>query len=61
VSVFERDGDEVRHVITQTAPYPDGTNRGIDLLSPVWHLLDLMPSGRQEWLPDNAYPGRARG
>jgi predicted dithiol-disulfide oxidoreductase (DUF899 family) len=61
VSVFERDGDEVRHVITQTAPYPDGTNRGIDLLSPVWHILDLMPSGRQEWLPDNAYPGRARG
>lgn len=61
VSVFARDGDDVRHVVTQLAPFADGRNGGIDLLSPVWHLLDLMPSGRGDWLPDNAYPGRARG
>ncbi|MEU5594306.1 hypothetical protein [Streptomyces sp. NPDC020298] len=23
--------------------------RGIDLLAPVWHLLDLTPQGRGEW------------
>ena len=25
--------------------------RGIDLLSPVWHLLDLTPEGRGDWMP----------
>ena len=23
--------------------------RGIELLSPVWHVLDLTPEGRGEW------------
>ena len=27
----------------------DIQQRGIDLLSPVWHLLDLTPQGRGEW------------
>ena len=27
----------------------DVDQRGIDLLSPVWHLLDLTPQGRGEW------------
>lgn len=25
--------------------------RGVDLLSPVWHLLDLTPAGRGDWMP----------
>jgi predicted dithiol-disulfide oxidoreductase (DUF899 family) len=25
--------------------------RGLDLLSPVWHLLDLTPGGRGDWMP----------
>ncbi len=29
--------------------------RIIDLLSPVWHLLDLPPKGRGDWLPSLAY------
>jgi hypothetical protein len=33
----------------------------MDLISPVWNVFDLLPSGRGEWLPDNSYPGRARG
>jgi predicted dithiol-disulfide oxidoreductase (DUF899 family) len=61
ISVFTRDGDEIRHFYSQYADFPDGTGRGIDLLSPVWHALDLLPRGRGEWLPDNDYPGRARG
>ena len=52
-----RDGDEVRHVLTQFADYPDGTAGAIDLLSPVWNTFDLLPAGRGEWLPDNDYPG----
>jgi predicted dithiol-disulfide oxidoreductase (DUF899 family) len=29
--------------------------RGIDLLSPVWHLLDLTPDGRGQWDPKLKY------
>lgn len=61
VSVFARQDDQVRHVYTQSADYPDGQGRGIDLLSPVWNLLDLLPSGRDDWLPDNSYPDARRG
>jgi len=61
VSVFARHQEQVRHVYTQHADFPDGRGRGIDLLSPVWHLWDLLPSGRGDWYPDNAYPGARRG
>jgi predicted dithiol-disulfide oxidoreductase (DUF899 family) len=61
VSVFTREGDKVRHVLTESADFPDRSGRGIDLLSPVWNVLDLLPGGRGEWLPDNTYPGAARG
>lgn len=61
VSVFSRAGDRVRHVITETADFSDGIGRGIDLLSPVWNVLDLTPAGRGDWLPDNTYPGATRG
>ncbi|MQA85341.1 MAG: DUF899 domain-containing protein [Streptosporangiales bacterium] len=61
VSVFTRDGDEVRHAYIQNADLPDGQGRGIDLISPVWQVLDLLPSGRGDWLPDNTYPGALRG
>lgn len=29
--------------------------RGLDLLSPVWHLLDLTRAGRGDWTPGLAY------
>jgi predicted dithiol-disulfide oxidoreductase (DUF899 family) len=32
--------------------------RGIDLLCPVWHLLDLTPPGRGEWYASLDYPTR---
>ena len=44
-----------------SAAYPDDSRNGIDLLSPVWNVLDLVPGGRDDWHPDNVYPGRARG
>lgn len=32
-----------------------GDARGIDLYTPVWHLLDLLPHGRENWYPDHGY------
>lgn len=52
VTVFAKDGDRVRHVYT-AHPLLEGRERGIDLLCPVWHLYDLMPSGRGDWYPSN--------
>lgn len=33
----------------------DIDQRGIDLLSPVWNLLDLTPQGRDDWYPGLDY------
>ena len=60
ISVFERDADgSVRHVYT-AHPWMSGKirERGIDLLSPVWHLLDLTPQGRGDWYAGLDYPAR---
>jgi predicted dithiol-disulfide oxidoreductase (DUF899 family) len=62
VSVLVREGERARHFYTMQASFPgDGGDRGIDLLSPVWQVLDLLPTGRGDWYPDNDYPGRERG
>jgi predicted dithiol-disulfide oxidoreductase (DUF899 family) len=57
ISVFIRDADGgVRHVFSKGAELADDRReRGIDLLSPVWHLLDLTPSGRGDWYPSLHY------
>jgi predicted dithiol-disulfide oxidoreductase (DUF899 family) len=60
LSVFRRDGDGIRHVLTRCADFLGGRNRGIDLYSPVWQVLDLLPDGRGDWLPGNDYPQVAR-
>jgi len=52
IVVFAKDGDRIRHVYT-AHPMLEDRERGIDLLSPVWHLFDLMPSGRGDWYPTN--------
>jgi predicted dithiol-disulfide oxidoreductase (DUF899 family) len=51
VSVFTLDPDgSPRHVYTGHPRMSDDIDqRGIDLLSPVWHLLDLTPQGRGDW------------
>jgi predicted dithiol-disulfide oxidoreductase (DUF899 family) len=36
----------------------DIDQRGIDLLSPVWHLLDLTPAGRGDWYASLDYPAQ---
>jgi predicted dithiol-disulfide oxidoreductase (DUF899 family) len=57
ISVFSRTGDgAVRHVYSKGAQMGDDRReRGIDLLSPVWHLLDLTPHGRGDWYPSLNY------
>ncbi|GAA2797193.1 DUF899 family protein [Saccharopolyspora taberi] len=51
VSVFTRDGNGAVHHFYSAHPRmsDDIDERGIDLLSPVWHLLDLTRRGRGEW------------
>jgi predicted dithiol-disulfide oxidoreductase (DUF899 family) len=60
-SVFVREGERVRHFYSLPANFTDGAEGAIDLLSPVWNLLDLLPAGRGDWYAGNSYAGRARG
>jgi predicted dithiol-disulfide oxidoreductase (DUF899 family) len=57
ISVFTRDGQGTLRHFYSTHPRMDDDidQRGIDLLSPVWHVLDLTPEGRDDWYPELAY------
>jgi len=57
VSVFTRDDDgSVRHFYSAHPRMSDDIGeRGIDLLSPVWHVLDLTRRGRGDWYPSLSY------
>jgi predicted dithiol-disulfide oxidoreductase (DUF899 family) len=54
LSVFVRSQDgSLKHFYSASASMTDEIKtRGIDLLSPVWHLLDLTPDGRGQWTPN---------
>jgi predicted dithiol-disulfide oxidoreductase (DUF899 family) len=60
ISVFSRDGQgTLRHSYTAHPQMADDIyERGLDLLNPVWHLLDLTPQGRGGWYAELAYPAR---
>ena len=56
VSVFTKDRDgAVRHSYTSQASLTFTHHRGIDLMNPVWHLFDLLPEGRGDWIPKHDY------
>lgn len=57
VSVFTRDGDgTLRHSYSAHPRMgPDIQERGIDLLAPMWHFLDLTPEGRGDWYSSLSY------
>lgn len=51
VSVYEQTPDGVR-LSYRASAHIDGEHwRGLDLLSPVWHVLDLTRAGRGDWAP----------
>jgi predicted dithiol-disulfide oxidoreductase (DUF899 family) len=57
LSVFTRDAKgTLRHFYT-AHPWmaPDIKERGIDLLAPIWHFLDLTPQGRGNWYASLSY------
>ncbi|WP_327325097.1 DUF899 domain-containing protein [Streptomyces sp. NBC_01210] len=60
VSVFTRDDNgSVRHFYSVHPRMSDDIDqRGIDLLSPVWHILDLTRQGRDNWFPALSYEAR---
>jgi predicted dithiol-disulfide oxidoreductase (DUF899 family) len=57
VSVFTMDADgSPRHFYSAHPRMADDiAERGIDLLNPVWHLLDLTPKGRGNWYAELDY------
>jgi predicted dithiol-disulfide oxidoreductase (DUF899 family) len=61
VSVFERKADgSVTHFYSQSAFLGEAGYRGMDLLSPIWHFLDLTPEGRGDFFPAKSYPAGGR-
>ena len=52
IAVFVKDSDCVRHVYT-AHPTLENRGQGIDLLTPAYALLDLIPAGRGDWDPSN--------
>jgi len=62
ISVFTRDADgTLRHFYT-AHPWmaPDIKERGIDLLAPIWHFMDLTPQGRGSWYTSLDYGTNVR-
>lgn len=57
ISVFTLgdDGTVIHRYSKGAQMADDRRERGIDLLTPVWHLLDLTPSGRGDWYPSLSY------
>jgi predicted dithiol-disulfide oxidoreductase (DUF899 family) len=56
VSVFLRNPDgTLVHFYSVSAFLDAGEFRGMDLLSPLWHFLDLTPEGRGDWVPKKSY------
>ena len=59
--MFTRDRDGTLRHFYSAHPWmgEDVKERGIDLLTPVYNMLDLTPQGRGDWYAKLAYPGPA--
>jgi predicted dithiol-disulfide oxidoreductase (DUF899 family) len=62
VSVFTRETDgTLRHFYTaHPSLSSDIKERGLDLVCPVYHVLDLTPQGRGDWYADLSYGTNVR-
>ena len=61
ISVFTRDSHGAVHHFYSAHPWMSSEikERGIDLMSPIWHVLDLTPQGRGDWYAKLEYPTRS--
>ena len=61
ISVFSRDGHGAVHHFYTAHPWMSSEikERGIDLMSPIWHVLDLTAQGRGDWYAKLDYPMRS--
>lgn len=61
VSVFTSDANgDLRHFYTAHPRIaPNIPERGIDLLTPIWHFMDLTPQGRGSWYASLTYGTKA--
>jgi predicted dithiol-disulfide oxidoreductase (DUF899 family) len=56
ISVFKKDeAGKVRHFYSQGPHFEPFTQRGLDLLEPLYNVLDLVPEGRGSFLASNSY------
>lgn len=59
LNVFRRDGGTIRHFWGSELVFapddPGQDHRGLDLIDPVWNLLDTTPEGRGEFFPEVNY------
>jgi predicted dithiol-disulfide oxidoreductase (DUF899 family) len=56
LSVFTRNpAGELLHNYTSEASLAERHHRAMDLLNPVWNVLDLTPEGRGDWMPRHFY------
>ena len=62
-NIFVRDGGVIRHSWGSELlfhPTPTGNARHIDLIWPLWNVLDLTPEGRgSDWVPALEYESSA--
>ena len=60
-NVFVREGDSIRHFwgseMTLAPMIKDGNMRHLDLIWPLWNVLDMTPAGRGQWYPALKYSG----
>lgn len=56
ITIFTRQPDgRIHHTYTGQASLGDSIGRGIDVMTPVWNLFDLLPQGRPDWFPGHDY------
>jgi predicted dithiol-disulfide oxidoreductase (DUF899 family) len=62
LSIFTKDNQgRLRHFYSAHPRLaPDVKERGLDLLSPVYHILDYTPQGRGDWYAELSYGTNVR-
>lgn len=55
ISVFRRSPDGGKHFYSGSAIMKQNEFRGLDLLTPLWNILDLTPEGRGQFMPKLEY------